>query len=214
MKAEEVSINQVIEDPSIQRKMNALSPYKGYFSKDTLYYAFDAVDYCIGARCRAFDYCPYEKPKVSEKTGEVIRRRCQFQQNYLRGVSLMIWRNYYETITEIELFHVGMELMPLYKNLAKLNLREMAVEDVVYTDDKGIMRSHPVYKEIRDTIRQISMLWKSLGLQEVPEGPSEEQLFANGNPDYYDNLEKSHEKEKADRKAKKILKRKVKDEDH
>lgn len=205
---EDVSFNNYVEG-NIVDKMLTLATYKGYFSKDTLYYAFDAIDNCIGERCRVYDECKYEKPKVDKKTGEMTQKKCQHQRIFLKGVSLMIFRNYYETITEMELFHVGMQLMPLYKTLCKLHLREMNINDPIYTDDKGIIRPNPIYKEIRDTIGQIQKTWRSLGLEEAPDEPSQEELFKNGNPDYYDNLEKStRQKEKQGNGRQKILKRK------
>jgi hypothetical protein len=146
-----------------------------------LYYAWDAVPDCIKERCQAYALCTYMKAGS-----------CNFIKEGLKGLSLILFRNFADTLTEDVLFRVGMHLMPLYKSLLKLNIQELAVERAVYADDKGMYRAHPIYKEIRETIKQLEFAWKTLGLTQPDKKPLKDPL-EHGDPNFVKELEAASE---------------------
>lgn len=162
---------------------------KGFFAEDTLFYAWDAVDFCSGTNCIATEVCPYTQSGINKATGKFEQRKCAVQKNFLRSLSVILYRNYYEIISESQLYRIGMHLMPLYKMLSKLYIVELGVERVAYSDAKGMVRVHPVYKEIRETVKSISQEWHNLGLSNSPIIPSLDE--ATSESTYYENLERS-----------------------
>lgn len=164
---------------------------KGKFDQDTLFYAWDAVNRCEAESCPIYDECPYAK-----------KGRCGIQANFLRSLSVMLYRNLYDEITEIKLYRFGLSLMPLYKILSKLYIKEHSIRDPVYIDDKGVRRSNPIYKEIRDTLWSIDREWRRLGFSEGQPGVVEDP-FANGDPYIHDVEESSNRKTRKIRKRKK-----------
>jgi len=65
---------------------------------------------------------------------------------------------------------LGFHVMPLYHQLVKLKKLEWAVSAVgrmEFETRQGEWKIHPVYREIRDTIRSITMEWKMAGMQDV-----------------------------------------------
>jgi hypothetical protein len=163
---------------------------KGKMDEDTLFYAWDAVNQCEGESCPIHDECPYAK-----------KGRCGIQANFLRSLSVMLYRNLYEEITEIKLYRFGLSLMPLYKILSKLYIKEHSVREPIYLDDKGVRRSNPIYKEIRDTLWAIDREWRRLGFSDG-QPDTVEDPFSEGDP-YIHEEEKSSKVRKIRRRGKK-----------
>lgn len=143
-----------------------------------LFYAWDAVPECEGERCAAYRTCPYHKGG-----------QCSTIREGLRGLSLILFRNFNEVLSEDVLFRVGMHLMPLYKSLLKLNIEEMGVDRAVYADDKGMYRAHPIYKELRETIKQLEYAWKTLGLTKETKKGNDRDPEEYGDPGFVEQLE-------------------------
>ena len=83
---------------------------------------------------------------------DCLRHRCRIEEQCHYQKTGKAWR-------------VGMHLIPMYKTLCKLYMDELAVTHPTYESDKGTRHSHPVYKEIRDTLKMIMMIWKDIGLE-------------------------------------------------
>ena len=156
-------------------KFGDIRIYKGKLDEDTLFYAWDAVNQCNAEECPIFEDCKFEK-----------KGRCVVQANFLRSLSVMLYRNLYDNITELKLYRFGMSLMPLYKHLSKLYIEEHATRRVVYSDDKGVRRAEPIYKEIRDTLWAIDREWRRLGIEGSSADGLPEDPFQNGNPHIHD----------------------------
>lgn len=65
---------------------------------------------------------------------------------------------------------LGFHLMPLYHNLVKLKKTEWAISAmgrIEYQTNIGDWKIHPIYKELRETIRSITREWKVAGMMEV-----------------------------------------------
>jgi hypothetical protein len=95
--------------------------------------------------------------------------------------------------------------MPLYKILCKLKIEEMGVVQAVLPGKYGA-RANPVYKEIRETIKLIAYMWKSIGLGKGGDFPSTGAIpFESDNEGgYYTQMEKSHQ---ASKKKARLIKR-------
>lgn len=159
-----------------------------------LFYSWDAVPECVGERCQAYTQCQYSK-----------KGQCSVVREGLKGLALIIFRNFDAILTEDVLFRVGMHLMPLYKSLLKLNIEEMAVDRAVYVDDKGMYRAHPIYKELRETVKQIEYAWKALGLVKAPRKSDSRDPEEYGDPDFVEQLEA--EARDRTRRTKKLIRR-------
>lgn len=120
--------------------------------KTIKFVAWDVIDDCKGDECPATKHCKYVK------VGQ-----CSAMNAYLRAFYAVILRNYEGVITEPELFQVGMGMSPLYKILCKLKIEEAGVDEVVQQDEKGNLKVHPIYREIRETIKTLNLLWRELG---------------------------------------------------
>jgi hypothetical protein len=68
-------------------------------------------------------------------------------------------------ISEPQWHEIGMKLIPLWCNLCRLKI-ELAGAELMYFDNKGNMRQHPLLKEQRETIWLITRLEKAVGLTE------------------------------------------------
>jgi hypothetical protein len=133
-----------------------LTPKKGYYRGSIKMVAWSAVHLCQKRRCPAYDACKFQKSG-----------RCALMMSYLGAFSEMIHAEFGEEIVkrgERFLYQIGMHLIPLYRILCKLKIAEFGVVSPTFTTDKGVIKPHPIFREIRDTIRAISMMWERLGL--------------------------------------------------
>jgi hypothetical protein len=115
--------------------------------------AWSVIMDCLKDRCRIEEICMYEK-----------RGKCTVQMHFLQVTMDMIEKEN-PGLDYNQAWRIGMHLVPLYKTLSKLYMDELAVCHPTYTTEKGTRQSHPVYKEIRDTVKMIMMLWKDIGLE-------------------------------------------------
>jgi hypothetical protein len=120
--------------------------------------AWSSIADCLGDRCRIEELCAYDK-----------RGKCTVQVQFLQ-VTLEMLRSTNPKLEEDQAWRIGMHLLPLYKTLCKLYMDELAVCHPTYTTEKGTRQSHPVYKEIRDTLKMIMMVWKDIGLEGAASG--------------------------------------------
>ncbi len=158
--------------------------YKGEIRKGVKFFAWDAVQDCSKNNCPAFKKCEFLK-----------KGKCAVQVKYLKTLTETIQRNY-KYLDEMQLFKVGMQIIPLYSHLLRLKLVEMGIEEVIYMNNKGGKFVHPVYKEIRQTLLTITMMWKDLEITphipdpEMGNSGEEEVDYLNGDSSYADNLVK------------------------
>ena len=109
---------------------------------------------------------------------------------------MMVLQNFGNDLTEPELYRVGMQLIPLYKQLARLKIVEMSLTTRAMVEETkgGTSKMHPVLKEIRECIRAINAEWREIGIsrQKKPEDPA---IPIKPAVDYYERMEKEAEKE-------------------
>ena len=152
---------------------------KGKFNATSLFYSWDAVPMCREENCPIVEMCNYAK-------GPTIK--CQIHSQFLKSLSIILYRNFAEVLDEPKLYRVGLHMMPLYKMLCKLLIEEHAIQNAIYLDDKGVRRANPVFKEIRDTLQAISKEWRALGLSGAS-SISVPDPFLNGDPYHHESLE-------------------------
>ena len=124
-------------------------------------YTWDFVQYCT-PRCPAFnnDTCNFKKPDKDETT------KCRVMNIFIKSAADTMMQAF-EKRKEVDpkaLWRIGMHMMPLYSMLGRMKIEEATFNRVIYTDDKGRRKANPIYKEIRETVKQIEMTWEKIGL--------------------------------------------------
>jgi hypothetical protein len=134
---------------------------KGNFGGDRemKQYMFDACPNCRVDECPAADICDYETTKENGT-------KCEFMKKYIGSIVDTIMRNMVVE-SEFQLYRIGMHLVPLYKNLCRLQIEEMGVRRVVQLTPKGSWQIHPIYNEIRQHISMIEKTWRSIGIHDI-----------------------------------------------
>jgi len=161
-------------------KFGTLSVSRGLHKGEKALFSWDITMDCTDTLCPATSLCEYER-----------EGKCKAMTLYLKGVTNVIIGGHIDDLSEAQLYRVGMHLMPLYRTLIKMKIEELGVGRVVSSDDKGKFFSHPIYKEMREQIKLIEMMWKTIGLHEVStEVPLPEGAALVGK-DYYSQMEKA-----------------------
>jgi len=151
-------------------------------------FSWDVVQECQADECPAASKCQYLERAMEQTSCPPVK--CSVMATYLKSVSTTILGNYEDKMDEGQLFRVGMHIVPLYRNLVKMKIEEIGVRSVVNVDEKGKQSINPLYKEIREYIKLIEQMWKSVGIStaNVGNGLPSEPDFGEGN--YYDKMEK------------------------
>jgi hypothetical protein len=100
--------------------------------------------------CPAFEVCTSRTPD----------RDCPIVVSYLDNVFRMV-RNRFVSGSKEDISRVGLHLIPLYKTLIKLKILESVVGSPIVCGKEKVS-IHPVYKEIRETIRAIEQVWRMI----------------------------------------------------
>lgn len=122
---------------------------------------WDAVSICPqNDECPLFMDCPYVT-KIMERA-EVAK--CAIQEHYVKYVyANLVEQNIYE-LDQSQLDQIGFLLMPLYVHLIKFKMIEYSLHlknDLISVSKMGVKSVHPIYREIRETIKNIaSMSWQ------------------------------------------------------
>lgn len=151
-----------INTPStIRSQVGEMRSSKGSITGDHIQgtkeiFSWDAVPNCLEMDCPAYDVCTF--PNHSDQ-------KCGAIMQYAKGVQDLMFKNFVEVMDEPSLFRIGMHLSPLYIMLAKFKITELGVRFVMETNPKtGSRNVHPIYREIRETIKMIEATWKSIGI--------------------------------------------------
>lgn len=136
--------------------------------KDDTFPVWTAVQDCELERCVAHTMCPYYAGIVdSNEKGTVANpRKCVVLMKYLKQVEKIIIENFADKMDELDRFRVGMQLIPLYKQLARFKIIEMSLSsrDIPELTKSGTTKVHSVFKEIREVIKTIDACWSELGI--------------------------------------------------
>ncbi len=162
-----------------------LSVARGTGRSGNSLWSWDALQDCKGEECPAAKSCQYLH-KAQERGDEM--KKCRVMATYLRSVSTTILGNYENQMDEGQLFRVGMHIIPLYRNLIKMKIEEIGIRSVVTTDERGKKSINPLYKEIREYIKLIEQMWKSVGITNVNLAPPDDGDF-HPDDNYYEKME-------------------------
>jgi hypothetical protein len=133
-------------------KIGDLNLDKGLVRENVTMFAWDGVQECDADTCPVSNLCNYIK-----------KGKCAVQMSYLKALYGAILGTY-KYLDEAMLFKIGMQIIPLYVQLVKMQMVELSLESPTYTTDKGAVLPHPIYKEIRETLKTIHIMWKDLDL--------------------------------------------------
>lgn len=125
---------------------------KGAVRDNVTFFCFDSVRDCNEDQCRLSDKCQYPK-----------EGKCGVLMQYLDCLYKAILGTY-RYLDEAMLFKIGMQIVPLYLMLAKMQMAEMELTSITYVTEKGSVAAEPIYKEIRETMKAIHTMWKDLDL--------------------------------------------------
>jgi hypothetical protein len=105
---------------------------------------WESINDCTNEDCPIQPRCPFLK-----------RGKCSVQVSYLNHFYDYLADKYLTCEDDI-LFQVGMMLMPLYGTLIKLKMIEasLTMGDISFTTNRGY-NIHPIYREIRETMKTI-----------------------------------------------------------
>jgi hypothetical protein len=130
-----------------------LVPTKGFMRDNLRYIAIDAVRDCVGKRCPVHDQCPYAKSG-----------KCTVERNYLEAVMDSFYDIVGKALNQELLNAFTLRMLPLFHQLVRFQIFAYSVEDVFYETARGLIKPHPVFKEIRETIKAIESTQKSIGI--------------------------------------------------
>lgn len=171
-------------DPSI---FNSLAIEKGKIGKNALV-MWDAVAPCPqDANCKLYLDCPYLL-----NTDRKYPEKCTLQVKYIEHVFDALILRRQAQLNQSQLDQVGLLLMPLYGHLIKFKMLEHSLgHNITFLSNKGSLTMHPVYKEIRETLKYINFLSRQIGVVDIPVNvnkPNMDKLLQDGDPTYYESL--------------------------
>jgi len=154
----------------IKTSAGSMNVYKGIVGSNSMeqmiLYSWDYIPECDKSTCSISSKCVVYVAKMDNK--------CGIMKQYIQSIRKIILEEHSQKVSQTQMYRLGMDLIPLYRNLAKMKIEEMAIVSCVETDKAGVKRMHPIYKEIRETIRLIENTWKTVGLD--MERPVKEEL--------------------------------------
>lgn len=114
---------------------------------------YQYVNKCDIQSCPISDACPHASYVVT----------CKLHKDYMGGITAGIQELIATgALDRVQLSIVCHNILPLYNHLFKFQLLEMAQDSPVIYGKQMYM--HPVYKEIRNTVKTIYELWKGIGI--------------------------------------------------
>lgn len=157
---------------------------KGEIREGVTLHAWDGVQECDPDTCPLLERCPHNHSG-----------KCAVQTQYLELLYSAINKTY-KYLDEAVLYKIGMQIVPLYSQLMKMQMIELSLTTPMIWSAKGQLMIHPVYKEIRDTLKTIAVMWKDLHLTfefsgkpgvhaASAGGGSFTGDFEKGDPEYY-----------------------------
>lgn len=165
-------------------KLGKMDIVKGIAKGGVVNYAWDVVQKCSGVDCPAATTCPY----IGDLTTE---DECKVMKRYMRSVSLVMYEAQRKEITSAQRYQIGMHVIPLYKTLCKMKIAELGVQDVTIITPRGTLQIHPIYKEMREIIKVIDQVWKSIGVKAPMKAPAPDfSVPGSDDVNYYDAMEK------------------------
>ena len=173
----------------IRRNTGNKQLHKGEVREGVHLVSWDCIQECDPAECPIGMRCLYAH-KASGK-------QCLLQIEYINELTTTIL-DQYPHLAQDDMYRFGMHLVPLYSNLCRMKILEWSLPSVTCIDSKGNIKIHPVYNEIRTTIKTISSLWREMGFLAPPltGGPTEGVVKNSGfgDPNHYTRISQQEDK--------------------
>jgi len=138
------------------------SMQKGLVREGKSLIAWDCIQECHTEDCPIRNACLF-KPLPTDEV-----KKCNVQIQYLNALTDMVFTTY-RYLNDDVLYKIGMHIIPLYSMLCRQKIVEKSLINITFLDNKGNIKMHPIYKEIRETMRIISDMWKSVGVLSMPD---------------------------------------------
>ena len=151
------------------KDLGDMTIYKGKLG-DVQLIMWDALPECHEL-CPIYTECPYVG-------GTRQRKKCEMRRRYLEAVMSSLEKGIQEA-DEITSLTVGLLAAPLFQHLINFKIFTHGMGHTVMEGKKV----HPVFREIRQTIKEINGLLKELGLNK-----NGTKSFLNGDSEYYDRM--------------------------
>ena len=153
------------------KNIGDMNLYKGKMGELQLI-MWDALPNC-SEECSIYEDCPYGA--VPHK-----RLKCEMRRRYLESVMGSLDKGIPKK-DEMSNLSVGLMIAPLFSHLISFKIFEYSTgHNIMY--GKGV---HPVYKEIRATIKSINDILRDLGINNKD---GKDRGLIDGNSDYYDDM--------------------------
>src|SRR5512137_1037931 len=134
-------------------KLGHISMEKGFIGEKPLI-VWDGIQECNGEQCGIYDRC-------NSKVKNYANGKCKIMKEYISSLLFAIDKSY-KGLDEVQMIKIGFQIVPLYSQLCRLKMIEMTVRDIVYSTEKGSQLVHPVFKEIREVLKAIHIMWKDV----------------------------------------------------
>lgn len=165
---------------------------KGLMTSGHRIIMFDAVQECRNLDCPIVRSCPYAKSG-----------KCSVETKYLKAIFESITEEMVKHMTQPLLNKITLHLIPLFHQLIRFQMCAYSVAEPVYETRLGVIKVHPIFKEIRECIKGIEQTQKSMGvdLEYIAAmsgvmGGMKPLKAANpdlGDPNYYDRWQSENE---------------------
>lgn len=136
---------------------------KGRWGQSVYLLLWDFVQKCNYTECPLYDICQYRKSHMMDPKNPMCTDKCVLHLRYLKNVVSAVMEKV-ENKGEMKHEHVlkmGYSMLPLYTQLFKFKMWEYSNQDIMMKTKDGV-KVHPIYKEIRDTIKTINSMWKEV----------------------------------------------------
>ena len=164
-------------------KLGSMNIVKGSVGGGDINYTWDTVSECRLENCPAATRCHY-------LDGMSAGEECKIMKKYLRAVSMILYDDHIE-ISAAQRLQIGMHIIPLYKTLCKMKIEEVGIVSALHETSRSTLQVNPVYKEIREIIKVIDNVWKSIGVKPVRKvGEPDFGAPISSASNYYDEMEK------------------------
>jgi hypothetical protein len=161
-------------------KIGSLDLYKGKFDDGEALIAWDSIQDCVKETCPIFRKCEFVK-----------KGKCSLQVQYIQATVKTVYA-VFPRMDKGTSYRIGMHLMPLYSQLCRQKMVELSLESITFLDHKGKVCIHPIFKEMRETIKLITLIWRDIGFYNPPNvaspDPSNITPSAFGDPMHYKGL--------------------------
>ena len=136
-------------------RFGTLHPLKGPLATKThkdgiVIYSWDYVDRCVWNLCSAHLVCHFYDDKKNPPVGGA----CKIMHYMMKGAALTMFD--FDTMSKLDIWRVGMHLLPLYRLYCKLLIAEAGEPIVLYRDKQNRLCMNPIHKAISDMAEKIS----------------------------------------------------------